>query len=190
MDPSDFNQTHYQFQERFGSSPSRSDLDLKVLKRTDENEICVVFFLVDEKGGKVGMKGVKDKVEPFTQTEGTRTIILVVEHGLSGAAQSTLQSINSEMPDLSVQFFKDSELVVDITEHELVPKHELLSPKEKETLLNRYKLKESQLPKIQDSDPVARYYGLKRGDVVKIIRESETAGKYVTYRICVDSVGH
>ena len=40
----------------------------------------------------------------------------------------------------------------------------------------------SQLPIIKKTDPVAKFLGMKRGDICKIYRVSETAGKTIYYR--------
>jgi DNA-directed RNA polymerase I, II, and III subunit RPABC1 len=42
-----------------------------------------------------------------------------------------------------------------------------------------------QLPIILKTDAMAKYLGLKNGDIIKITRVSPTAGEYVVYRCCV-----
>lgn len=106
------------------------------------------------------------------------TGIFITQTPISPSAVRLLSGV----PGRICEHFQEQDLLVNITRHELVPKHVLLSPEEKARLLERYRLKESQLPRIQVSDPVARYLGLRRGQVVKIIRKSETAGRYASYR--------
>ena len=106
--------------------------------------------------------------------------VIIISGMLTSQATQKIADINTE---LQIECFHVSELIVNITEHELVPQHKVLNEEQKIMLLERYKIKENQLPKIMISDPIAKYLGLKRGNVVKIIRESETAGRYVTYRI-------
>ncbi|BFI73463.1 DNA-directed RNA polymerase subunit H (EC 2.7.7.6) [Nanoarchaeota archaeon] len=75
---------------------------------------------------------------------------------------------------------------IDITKHYLVPKHELLSEEEKQELLKKYNIRLSDLPRIKISDPAIKNLGAKPGDIVKIIRNSPTAGESVYYRVVVE----
>ncbi len=75
---------------------------------------------------------------------------------------------------------------MDILQHVLVPKHEVVSEKEKKDILKKFNVKEEQLPKILLDDPVVKKIKAKPGDVIKITRESPTAGKTFYYRIVVE----
>ncbi len=70
--------------------------------------------------------------------------------------------------------------------HVLVPKHEIVSAEEREKLLNEYRVQPYQLPRLKASDPGAKAIGAKPGDVVRILRDSPTAGKYTSYRYVVE----
>ena len=66
-----------------------------------------------------------------------------------------------------------------------MPKHEILSEEEKKELLEKLNIQEKQLPKILDSDPVVKKINAKAGDVIKITRNSPTAGKSIYYRLVI-----
>jgi DNA-directed RNA polymerase I, II, and III subunit RPABC1 len=61
----------------------------------------------------------------------------------------------------------------------------MVNQEEKEMVLKKYRAKEHQLPKILRSDPMAKYLGARRGNLVKIIRDSVTAGEYIVYRLVI-----
>jgi len=72
-----------------------------------------------------------------------------------------------------------------IFDHDFVSKHELLTPEEKEEILEKYKMQPYQLPRINAYDPAIIAVGGNPGDIVRVIRKSQTAGKYVAYRYIV-----
>ncbi len=167
------------FKEKFGDSPARDQMTILVEKADDSSEQLFVFFPEDE---KVGVKPIKTYCERM-KAENVFRAIVVVKVNLTPMAKDALRQMAQRQ--YRVEYFRDSELLVDITEHKLVPQHIILSQQEKAELLSRYRLKPTQLPRIQLQDPIARYLGLRSSQVVKIVRPSETAGRYITYRICM-----
>ncbi|MFH1590654.1 MAG: DNA-directed RNA polymerase subunit H [archaeon] len=69
--------------------------------------------------------------------------------------------------------------------HDLVPKHEKVSDREKKTLFERYHISIVELPKISANDPAIRHLEVVVGDVIKISRTSMTAGHATYYRSVV-----
>ncbi|KAF2822739.1 RPB5 subunit of DNA-directed RNA polymerase [Ophiobolus disseminans] len=139
-----------------------------------------VEFNSDE---NVGLKQLRDYMTHLL-TGNFYSGIMVTVKPMTGMAIRLLRGATgmSDGPKGGVEVFVEQDLLVNITKHELVPAHVLLSAEEKAQLLKRYRLKETQLPRIQSTDPVAKFLGLRRGAVVKIIRKSETAGRYASYR--------
>ena len=62
-----------------------------------------------------------------------------------GMTPSAKQSLVDMAPKYILEQFLESELLINITEHELVPEHVVMTQEEKQELLLRYKLKDNQL---------------------------------------------
>lgn len=108
--------------------------------------------------------------------------ILVVKEKMN---QNNMKQISSL--GIDIQVFLLEELQFNISKHELVPKHELITdPLEIKNLMELYSLKsKAQFPIILKTDPMAKWLNLKSGDIVKISRPSNTSGFYEAYRCCL-----
>jgi len=53
------------------------------------------------------------------------------------------------------------------------------------SLLSTYHLTLEQLPKIYQDDPAVKAIKAKPGDVIRIVRESQTAGRAESYRLVI-----
>ncbi|KAH8550154.1 RNA polymerase [Umbelopsis sp. PMI_123] len=160
------------------SEVDRDQLTFLVQKKDDPADQLLVFFPKDK---SVGVKPIRKYVERML-TQNIPKGIIIFQQTMTSSANKVIQGMSAKY---HLESFQEAELLVNITQHILVPIHIVLSQEEKLALLKRYRLKETQLPRIQQTDPVARYYGLKRGQVVKIMRNSETSGRYVSYRLCL-----
>lgn len=152
------------------------------VSKVDTGELLMVFFPSDMKN--IGINPIRDYLAVMEEHECNNAII-VVHEGLTSPAVIMLRDL--ELKGINITAFTEGELLVDIYEHEKVPRHILLTPAEKEALLTRIQGTVEHLPKIQRHDPMARYLGLKVDDVVKIVRTSTITGTDVYYRAVVDS---
>lgn len=72
-----------------------------------------------------------------------------------------------------------------LLKHSLVPKHTIMTKSEVEAILEYFGLNLDQFPKIKSSDPIVKEIGARKGDVIRIIRQSPVAGEAIYYRVVV-----
>lgn len=77
-----------------------------------------------------------------------------------------------------------------VLQHELVPEHHLLSEKDADKVLGELRVTRDQFPKIRLSDPAIQVLDelegpIEEGRIVKIVRNSPTAGVAVCYRLVI-----
>lgn len=118
-----------------------------------------------------------EDIEKFLNNHIDDKKIFTIIQGSNKIEKQLLEYNNTEV-------FNDVDLLVNIIDNNLVPKHILLSDKQAEDILTEYKIKKENLTRILSSDRIAKYYNVKPGQIVKIIRPSITAGEEIAYRVC------
>ncbi len=162
----------------------------KLLKREEQGE-HIISLLAEVQGGKklaliwcildrvIGVAYVDKLKKTMEATEADEGIIVTCTR-YTFAAKRRAQKHRIELIPKHFPVFN-------IFKHKLVPKHEILTPEEAKELLKRYRAEPHKFPMIKASDIVAIAIGAKPGEILRIIRESPTAGNYVSYRYVVPS---
>ncbi|GJN07032.1 hypothetical protein PR202_ga24821 [Eleusine coracana subsp. coracana] len=176
-----------EFREWWAGRPELERLAITTTLVSDHSSKVFFFdsscrdFFIDEShilSSRAGQKGNYQGDIQWNQRRESSRLILVLQGKIMSQARESIKDI---FP-FKVDTFQITELLVNITKHVLKPKHEVLTEEEKSKLLKEYNVKDSQLPRMLESDAVARYYGLGKGTVVKVIYDSELTGNHVTYR--------
>ncbi|AJF60323.1 MAG: DNA-directed RNA polymerase subunit H [Candidatus Diapherotrites archaeon] len=70
-----------------------------------------------------------------------------------------------------------------LSKHLLVPKHEIVPEEKVGEVLKEYGLNPERFPRILRDDPTVTEIGAKKGDLIKITRDSITAGRSIYFRM-------
>ena len=164
--------------EDFTNRLEENSIQLIATHRMNPVKMVYVAFILDAKSFSkkdlVALKALMDEKYPTNEV----TVIIVQDKQTPQIAKELL---NDEYK--LYEIFSMKNLMFNITHHEIVPKHILLNQEEVDMILKQYQTTRAQLPKLLTTDPVAKYYGMKAGDVCKIIRQSPMTGESYYYRI-------
>lgn len=106
----------------------------------------------------------------------------IVVHDITGKTEETIK-----LYDTQVEVFKFNKLQSDITEHVLVPLHEVLTKEEGENVLESYRARKRDMPLIRTNEDVAKYYNMKPGEITRIYRPSPLTCEAIGYRLVIKS---
>ncbi len=126
-----------------------------------------------------------DAVIDITQQNGGDLSIVVVSIPPSANILSAVRQKSDKL-----QLFHTGQLQFDITTHRKIPRHRILNEDEKKAFVEKFHITKpgDQMPMIDSQDIMAKWIGAKPGDIVEIMRKSDTAGSTPYYRYCVADV--
>ena len=146
------------------------------LVKTAEDKKILISCLPTQ--GTVGVQLINQVKKVMTDAKVERGIVVTAGRYTQAAKTNARKRGIELIPRIFPSF--------NLYEHVLVPRHEIAPQEEREKLLNEYRVQPYQLPRLKASDPAVKAIGAKAGDIIKITRDSHSAGKYVSYRYVVE----
>jgi DNA-directed RNA polymerase subunit H (RpoH/RPB5) len=117
---------------------------------------------------------------------------IVVTKNITSNTAMTIRALKNQRPSISIETFMESETMYTVIDHVLVPKHIICSTEKKLAVMEAYSVKGEQIPQIKATEPISKYIGAVKGNLVKIVRPSDSIKKVgdqilydISYRIVV-----
>ena len=85
-----------------------------------------------------------------------------------------------------VQVFGLENFLINVSHHQFVPKHTVLSKQETQDILTKYNCTNKNIPTIKRDDAQAKYIGLRPKQICKIDVDNVSSGITDKYRFCVN----
>jgi DNA-directed RNA polymerase I, II, and III subunit RPABC1 len=164
--------------EQFSIQYDQKNIDLYIENENKEKKYYV-YFHVSKSFGKNEMNTIVKKIVSEYQDDNIGIIILLKDK----ESISITKEKNKPMYK-NVEFFEQNKMKFNITKHYMQPKFIILTPEEEAEVLDKYQTTVSKFPKIYTTDPVAKYYAMRKGQVIKVIRTEEVGFDYC-YRLVV-----
>jgi len=157
----------------------------KKMERVTTYTIGTVLVCFSQKD-KV-LAGDINNIVDFAKNNNHTTGVVIV--AMSPPSENVLRVVKSYAKE-RVLFFHIWQLQFDITTHRMAMPHRILNEDEKTKIFNQYKISnpENQLPWLDSQDAMIKWIGAIPGDVVEVTRHSDTAGRSLYYRYCVEDV--
>lgn len=112
------------------------------------------------------------------KNEGVTKAIVVYAIKITPYAAVALR--NLRIQKVIIETFSEAEMQYNVTKHEYVPRHIICSAVKKAQVLKEYSATAEQIAQIKSSDPVCRYYGAIKGQMIKILRPSDCMPEVIT----------
>ncbi|XP_031256198.1 DNA-directed RNA polymerase V subunit 5A-like [Pistacia vera] len=173
---SEINLSLHDFRAIHGQDPDVDRLRISVTHRSYPSKRIVVIFCGP---GMIKVNVIRSIATQIVNKDSLSGLILILQNQITNQALKAV-----DLFPFKVELFQITDLLINITKHVLKPNHQVLTDQEKDRVLKKYSIEEKQLPRMLKKDAIARYYGLERGQVVKVTYSGEITESHVTYR-CV-----
>lgn len=173
------------FLSRRGLGTATERITTDALDNVELYTLGDILVVLSQKEKGLLDRDIRNFVKFATDNGYTNGVIIV---GKAKPSENVLKVIKSFAKE-RVQFFWIWHLQTDWTQHRLYVPHRILKEDERTALLTKYNLSDpSQLPLIDSQDYPVRVIGAIPGDIVEVLRHSDTAGTGIVPRYVVEDV--